>query len=75
MLDEEKIRKEGFKLIEEFSRELECVPETEETHYVMDVRNIVREDAAPVRKKDFPEKFKKIVPKWDEGYVSVEKGV
>jgi len=75
MLDEEKIRKEGIRLLDEFSKELEKIPETVETHYVMDLRNVVRADSLPVKKKDFPEKFRKNVPRMEDGYVSVEKGV
>jgi predicted Asp-tRNA(Asn)/Glu-tRNA(Gln) amidotransferase subunit C len=75
MLSEEKIRIEGLSLLAEFSRELEKVPETEETHYVVDLRNIVRPDGVPLKKEDFPVKFQKLVPKWEDGFVSVEKGV
>lgn len=75
MLDEEKIKKDGIKLINEFSKMLERVPETEETHYVVDLKNVTREDKKAIRKEDFPEKFKKIVPRWEDGYVVAEKGV
>lgn len=75
MLDEGKIRREGMALLEEFSRELSKVPETEETHYVVDLRNVLREDAPPVRKEDFPSRFIKLVPCAEDGYVVVEKGV
>ena len=75
MLDEEKIKREGVALLEEFSRELSKVPETEETHYVMDLKNVLRSDAAPVKKEGYPSKFLKLVPHTEEGYVVVEKGV
>ncbi len=75
MLDREKIRKEGVALLEEFSKELEGVPETEETHYVMDVRNVCRKDAPGVLKDAFPGDLKKIVPRWEDGFVVSEKGV
>ncbi len=75
MLDIEKIRKEGVALIEEFSKELEGVPPTEETHYVMDVRNVCREDASGMLKETFPQDLKKIVPRWEDGFVVSEKGV
>jgi len=75
MLDREKIRMEGVALIEEFSRELAGVPETEETHYVMDVRNACRKDAAGVLKVAFPGDLKKIVPGWEDGFVVSEKCV
>ena len=75
MLSEEKIIKEGLALLAEFSKELERVPETEETHYVVDLKNIVRSDGAALVKEGFPAKFQKLVPKWEDGFVSVEKGV
>ncbi|RLI87925.1 MAG: Asp-tRNA(Asn) amidotransferase subunit GatC [Candidatus Altiarchaeales archaeon] len=75
MLDEVKIRKEGMKLIEEFSRELEKIPETEETHYVVDLKNVTRKDETVVGKKNFSKKLKKIAPRWEEGYVVAEKGI
>ena len=75
MLDEKKIREQGIKLIEEFSRMLEKIPETRETHYVVDLRNVTREDRGAVRKKGFDEKMKRIAPRWDEGYIVAEKAV
>jgi len=75
MLNEEKIKEEGIKLIEEFSRMLEKVPETEETHYVIELKNVTRDDREPVKKKEFPKNLKKIVPRFEEGYVVAEKGV
>ena len=75
MLDEEKIKREGVTLLEEFSRGLSKVPETEETHYVMDLKNILREDAAPIKKGEYPSKFLKLAPRTEEDYVVVEKGV
>lgn len=73
MLNEERIRKQGIKLIEKFSEMLEKIPQTEETHYVIDQKNVTREDAEPVRKKSFREKMKKIAPRWEENYVVAEK--
>ncbi|RLI92947.1 MAG: Asp-tRNA(Asn) amidotransferase subunit GatC [Candidatus Altiarchaeales archaeon] len=73
MLDEKKIREQGIKLIEEFSRMLKGIPETGETHYVVDLRNVTREDRRAARKKGFDEKMKKIAPRWDGGYVVAEK--
>jgi predicted Asp-tRNA(Asn)/Glu-tRNA(Gln) amidotransferase subunit C len=75
MLDTVKIQKEGVKLLEEFSKELETVPETAETHYVLDVRNVCRKDGPGVKIDSFPLDLKKIVPRWEEGYVVSEKGV
>ncbi|OYT41141.1 MAG: Asp-tRNA(Asn) amidotransferase GatCAB subunit C [Candidatus Altiarchaeales archaeon ex4484_43] len=75
MLDEKKIREQGIKLIEEFSRMLEKIPEIMETHYVVDLRNVTREDRRAVRKKGFDEKMKRIAPGWDGGYIVAEKAV
>ncbi len=71
----DRIREEGIALLEEFSKELESVPETAETHYVMDVSNVVRDDREGLRKNEFASKFQRIVPKWEDGFVVCEKGV
>jgi len=75
MLDEAKIKEEGIKLIEGFSMMLEKVPETEETHYVIELKNVTRDDGDPVMRRKFPENLKKIVPRFEDGYVVAEKGV
>lgn len=75
MLDEAKIRKEGMKLIEEFSKGLEKIPETEETQYVVDLKNVTRKDEKAIRKENFSKKLKRIVPRWEEGYVIAKKVV
>jgi len=75
MLDKEKIKKEGVALLEEFSKELETVPETAETHYVLDVRNVCRTDGPGVKAESFPSNLKKIVPRWEDGFVVSEKGL
>ncbi|HIE34369.1 MAG TPA: Asp-tRNA(Asn) amidotransferase subunit GatC [Candidatus Altiarchaeales archaeon] len=74
-MDKEKIDEEGMKLLEEFSKMLERVPDTEEMHYVIDLKNITRDDKKSVRKKDFPEKIRRIAPRWDDNYIIAEKGV
>jgi aspartyl-tRNA(Asn)/glutamyl-tRNA(Gln) amidotransferase subunit C len=74
-LDQEKIKKEGVKLIEEFSKQLEKVPELKETHYVLDLKNVTREDKRGKRRKNFRKKMKRIAPRWEEGYLIAEKGV
>jgi aspartyl-tRNA(Asn)/glutamyl-tRNA(Gln) amidotransferase subunit C len=75
MSDEAKIRKEGMKLIEEFSRMLEKIPETEETHYVVDLKNITRKDGGITEGRNFSTNLKRITPRWEDGYVVAEKGV
>lgn len=74
-LDQEKIKREGVKLIEEFSKQLEKISELKETHYVLDLKNVTREDKKGEKKKNFRRKMKKIAPRWEEGYVVAEKGV
>jgi aspartyl-tRNA(Asn)/glutamyl-tRNA(Gln) amidotransferase subunit C len=39
-----KIEKEAEKILEEFSRTLENIPELEETHYIVDNLNLTRAD-------------------------------
>lgn len=73
MPDEKKILEEGKKLLEEFSEALKDIPETEETHYVVDLKNVTRSDEPGKCDPDFPKKFEKLAPKWDFGYVKVEK--
>jgi len=74
MVDREKIKEEGIVIIDEFSKMLAKIPETVETHYVVDMRNVTRDDGVP-EKQNFRESMEKIVPKWEDGYVVAEKGV
>ncbi len=74
MLDKEKIKSEGIKILEEFSETLKKVPETEETHYVVDMKNVQRNDDKPLIKKGFSDKLFKLAPKTQDGYVVAEKG-
>jgi predicted Asp-tRNA(Asn)/Glu-tRNA(Gln) amidotransferase subunit C len=74
MIDREKIKSEGVGIIEEFSRMLAGIPETVETHYVVDMKNVTREDGKP-EKQDFRGRLQSLAPRWEEGYVLAEKGV
>ncbi|MEM2918757.1 MAG: Asp-tRNA(Asn) amidotransferase subunit GatC [Candidatus Altiarchaeota archaeon] len=74
-IDKEKIQKEGIKILEEFSEQLKNLPETKETHYVLDIKNILREDKECVLKKNFREKLKRIAPRVEENYIVAEKGI
>lgn len=74
MVDEEKIKKEGVKLLEEFSEKLKDIPETGETHYVVDINNVFRQDAPGKKREGFREKIGKNAPKMQEGYIVAEKG-
>lgn len=73
MPDEKKVLEEGKKLLEEFSEALKDVPDTEETHYVVDLKNVTRPDAPGKCDPDFTKKFEALAPKWDYGYLKVEK--
>lgn len=73
MPDEKKILEEGKKLLGEFSEALKDVPDTEETHYVIDLKNVTRADSKGSCDPNFRKKFEKLAPKWDYGYVRVEK--
>ncbi len=75
MIDKEKVRQEGIKLIEEFSRMLENIPETNEMHYVAEMKNVTRKDEKPILKEEFRGRLKRIAPRFEEGYVVAEKGV
>lgn len=74
MVDAQRIRADGIKLLEEFSKKLSKVPETEETHYVLDLKNVWRADDEPDDCEGFKEKLGKLAPKFDDGYVVAEKG-
>lgn len=71
--DERKILEEGKKLLEEFSESLKDIHESEETHYVVDLKNVTRQDEPGSCDPAFRKKFEKLAPKWDYGYVKVEK--
>ncbi|MFH1721326.1 MAG: Asp-tRNA(Asn) amidotransferase GatCAB subunit C [Candidatus Altiarchaeota archaeon] len=73
MIDAEEIRKTGVKLIEEFSAKLKDIPETEETHYVVDQKNVRRKDGRGVRKEAYSKKFENLVPRYENGFVVCEK--
>ncbi|MCG2828420.1 Asp-tRNA(Asn) amidotransferase subunit GatC [Methanothermobacter sp. K4] len=66
-----KIEKEAEKILEEFSRALEDVPELEETYYIVD--NINRTSEDEVEKTD-PEKILRNAPVDEDGNIVVERG-
>lgn len=75
MVDAKKIQDEGVALLEEFSQKLKDVPDTKETHYVVDLKNVWRPDGQPARCEGFREKLEKLAPRFEDGYVVCEKGV
>ena len=72
-LDRDKIKEQGIRIIEEFSEKLKSVPDTKETHYVVDMKNITRKDAPPVKCEGFRDRMKRIAPKWEEDSIVAEK--
>jgi len=74
MVDVEKIRSEGVKIIEEFSEKLGSIDETDETIYVTDIYNVRRPDEDSVDCEGFKEKLLKLAPKSEQGYIVAEKG-
>jgi predicted Asp-tRNA(Asn)/Glu-tRNA(Gln) amidotransferase subunit C len=73
MPDKQKVLEEGKKLLNEFSDALKDIPETEETHYVTDLKNVTRADEPGKCDPGFSKKFERLAPKWDFGYLKVEK--
>lgn len=73
-LDRDRIQKDGVRLLEEFSRMLGDVKETKETHYVVDMKNVMRVDKEPVECKGFREKLRKNAPNWEDNHFVTEKG-
>ena len=66
-----KIEKEAEKILEEFSKALEGVPELEETYYIVDNLNRTKE----VRVEKFnPEKILRNAPVDEDGNIVVERG-
>jgi predicted Asp-tRNA(Asn)/Glu-tRNA(Gln) amidotransferase subunit C len=74
MPSEDEIRKQGVRIIEDFSKMLKDVPETDETHYVTDMRNVIRADKPSEKREGFDTKMKTLAPKWSRGFVVAEKG-
>jgi predicted Asp-tRNA(Asn)/Glu-tRNA(Gln) amidotransferase subunit C len=72
-VDEKAIMEEGKKILQEFSEKLKDIPETEETHYVIDLKNVTRPDGHGVRSPGFRKKFEKLAPNWGHDYLKVEK--
>lgn len=73
MPDKEKILADGKKLLEAFSESLEKLPETDETHYVVDIKNITRPDSEGFCDQKFRDRFAELAPHWDFGYLKVKK--
>jgi aspartyl-tRNA(Asn)/glutamyl-tRNA(Gln) amidotransferase subunit C len=66
-----KIEKEAEKILQEFSKALENIPELEETHYMVDNVNLSREDCAEDKN---PDKIMRNAHVDEEGCLIAEKG-
>ncbi|KAF5078396.1 Asp-tRNA(Asn) amidotransferase subunit GatC [Methanobacterium aggregans] len=66
-----KIEKEAEKILEKFSKELQDIPELEETYYIVDNVNLSREDGAEDKN---PEKILRNAHLDEEGNLIAEKG-
>ncbi|MBN2517654.1 MAG: Asp-tRNA(Asn) amidotransferase GatCAB subunit C [Candidatus Altiarchaeota archaeon] len=73
MIDQDEILRQGKRIIDEFSEKLKDVPDTEETHYVMDLKNVTMADSKGDCPPAFRDKFRKLAPRWEDGYVKCEK--
>lgn len=65
-----KIEKDAEKILKEFSKTLESIPNLEETHYIIDNVNLTREDIAT---KQNPEKIMKNAKTDKDGNLVVKK--
>jgi aspartyl-tRNA(Asn)/glutamyl-tRNA(Gln) amidotransferase subunit C len=65
-----KIEKEAEKILEEFSKTLENIPDLEETHYIVDNINLTRGDIAESKN---PEKIMRNTHVDENGNMIVEK--
>jgi len=65
-----KIEKEAEKILKDFSKTLESIPDLEETHYLIDNVNLTRNDIA---EKKNPEKILKNMKTDKDGNILVKK--
>ncbi len=73
-MSQEKIKEEAEKVLEELSLALGEV-ELEETYYVLEEINVLREDSTPSEKREFRKlAFKNAPMKDEEGYFIAEVG-
>jgi len=76
-IEKERIKEDGMKLIEEFSEMLSKIPQSDEVHYVIDIKNITRQDTendtGNSDKSKFKDAFEKNAPHYEEDYIIAEK--
>lgn len=80
-LDEKRlkeIRESAEEIVDSFKEVTEDLPTEKETYYGQDTLNVLRQDREPSpeeERKDFEERFKKVMPESDEdGNLEVEVG-
>ncbi|ABR56488.1 Asp-tRNA(Asn) amidotransferase subunit GatC [Methanococcus aeolicus] len=74
MIDIEKIQKQAEEIVEQFSTVLESFEiDSEEEYYILDTKNVLREDDISKLDTSFKHDALKIAPKTKDDYIVVEK--
>ncbi|HIQ31987.1 MAG TPA: Asp-tRNA(Asn) amidotransferase subunit GatC [Methanothermococcus okinawensis] len=74
MVDREKVEREAEEIVKRFSQILEKYTfEEVEEYYILEIKNVLREDEEPSVDPSFREEVLRIAPKTRDGYIVVEK--
>jgi aspartyl-tRNA(Asn)/glutamyl-tRNA(Gln) amidotransferase subunit C len=75
MVDVEKIQKQAEEIVEKFSTVLESfdLENEEEEYYILETKNVLRDEDIPVIDTSFKNDALKIAPKTKDDYIVVEK--
>jgi len=74
MVDIEKVQKQAEEIVERFSKVLESFQfEDIEEYYILETKNVLRDDDNPHIDPSFKREALKIAPKTKEDYIVVEK--
>ncbi|WP_292461009.1 Asp-tRNA(Asn) amidotransferase subunit GatC [Methanothermococcus sp.] len=74
MVDIEKIQKQAEEIVEKFSTVLESFEfGNEEEYYILETKNVLRDDDEPIMDMSFKKDALKIAPKTKDDYIVVEK--
>ena len=74
MIDVEKIQKQAEEIVEKFSTVLESFElGNEEEYYILETKNVLRDDDEPISDTSFKNDALKIAPKTKDDYIVVEK--
>jgi len=74
MVDVEKVQKQAEEIVERFSKVLESFQfENIEEYYILETKNVLREDDNPHIDPSFKREALKIAPKTKDDYIVVEK--